>query len=125
MICNRSRCECPEGYTGADCAIKIDHCEISPCSNNGNCVNHVGNYTCDCHVPFAGRNCEIGNFCFKTQYRVFNKRIVSENLRIIHYLSHCGRRVVVRLRDALREVRHYGLRHHERTRERSLSSKST
>ncbi|RLU26420.1 hypothetical protein DMN91_000214 [Ooceraea biroi] len=53
------RCECPEGYKGEDCAAKINYCDSSPCLNNGNCINHVHNYTCDCHIPFTGRNCEV------------------------------------------------------------------
>ncbi|KAM0734376.1 Sushi, von Willebrand factor type A, EGF and pentraxin domain-containing protein 1 [Formica fusca] len=52
------RCECPDGYTGEDCAIRIDYCESSPCLNNGNCINQMHNYTCDCPMLFTGSNCE-------------------------------------------------------------------
>ncbi|EFN77937.1 Sushi, von Willebrand factor type A, EGF and pentraxin domain-containing protein 1 [Harpegnathos saltator] len=52
------RCECPDGYTGEDCTTKTNHCESSPCLNNGNCINYIFNYTCDCPVLFTGRNCE-------------------------------------------------------------------
>ncbi|XP_011690241.1 PREDICTED: sushi, von Willebrand factor type A, EGF and pentraxin domain-containing protein 1-like [Wasmannia auropunctata] len=52
------RCECPDGYTGEDCATKIDHCESSPCLNNGRCVDRVHDYVCECPIPFTGRDCE-------------------------------------------------------------------
>ncbi|KAG5311324.1 SVEP1 protein, partial [Acromyrmex insinuator] len=53
------RCECPEGYTGEDCATKINHCEYLPCLNNGHCINFVHDYLCECPIPFTGRDCEI------------------------------------------------------------------
>ncbi|XP_018392761.1 PREDICTED: sushi, von Willebrand factor type A, EGF and pentraxin domain-containing protein 1-like [Cyphomyrmex costatus] len=52
------RCECPDGYIGEDCATKIDHCETSPCLNNGRCINFVHDYVCECPIPFTGRDCE-------------------------------------------------------------------
>ncbi|KAL0114992.1 hypothetical protein PUN28_010511 [Cardiocondyla obscurior] len=53
------KCECPDGYTGEDCATKIDHCERSPCLNNGRCINYMYDYVCECLIPFAGHDCEI------------------------------------------------------------------
>ncbi|XP_011871381.1 PREDICTED: sushi, von Willebrand factor type A, EGF and pentraxin domain-containing protein 1-like [Vollenhovia emeryi] len=52
------RCECPDGYTGEDCATKIDRCESSPCLNDGRCISRVRDYICECPVPFTGRDCE-------------------------------------------------------------------
>ncbi|XP_012529984.1 sushi, von Willebrand factor type A, EGF and pentraxin domain-containing protein 1 isoform X2 [Monomorium pharaonis] len=52
------RCECPDGYTGEDCATKINRCESSPCLNNGRCISRVHDYICECPVPFTGRDCE-------------------------------------------------------------------
>ncbi|XP_071636943.1 sushi, von Willebrand factor type A, EGF and pentraxin domain-containing protein 1 [Temnothorax longispinosus] len=52
------RCDCPDGYTGEDCATKIDRCESSPCLNNGRCISHVHDYVCECPVPFTGHDCE-------------------------------------------------------------------
>ncbi|EFN68310.1 Sushi, von Willebrand factor type A, EGF and pentraxin domain-containing protein 1 [Camponotus floridanus] len=61
------RCECPDGYTGEDCATRINYCERSPCLNNGNCINQMRNYTCSCPMLFTGRNCETGKL--KLEYR--------------------------------------------------------
>lgn len=66
----RPRCECPDGYTGEDCATRIDYCESSPCLNNGNCINEIRNYTCDCPMLFAGRDCEIGKLRFQYRHNV-------------------------------------------------------
>ncbi|KAL6256847.1 hypothetical protein P5V15_011783 [Pogonomyrmex californicus] len=52
------RCDCPDGYTGEDCATKIDHCENLPCLNNGRCINGVHDHICECPIPFTGRDCE-------------------------------------------------------------------
>ena len=38
----------------------IDDCVRVNCSGNGECVDHVGGYTCDCKTGFYGVNCEIG-----------------------------------------------------------------
>ncbi|XP_076231899.1 sushi, von Willebrand factor type A, EGF and pentraxin domain-containing protein 1 isoform X3 [Calliopsis andreniformis] len=52
------RCECPDGYTGENCTIKVDYCRSLPCRNNGKCLSSVSNYTCTCPTSFTGRNCE-------------------------------------------------------------------
>lgn len=70
MMCAHTqsiRCECPDGYTGEDCATRINYCENSPCLNNGNCINQMYNYTCNCPMLFTGRNCETGKL--KLEYR--------------------------------------------------------
>lgn len=39
----------------------INECQSSPCVN-GNCTNHVNNYTCECQPGFTGVNCDKGLF---------------------------------------------------------------
>lgn len=67
---DRSRCECPDGYTGEDCTTKIDRCESSPCLNNGRCISRVYDHVCECSVPFTGRDCETGKL--NLQYFLIN-----------------------------------------------------
>ncbi|CAG9855886.1 unnamed protein product [Phyllotreta striolata] len=55
-------CVCPEGYTGDNCEERINHCLISPCLNNGVCVNGFTNYTCNCSSMFYGSHCEIRRY---------------------------------------------------------------
>ncbi|XP_066591150.1 sushi, von Willebrand factor type A, EGF and pentraxin domain-containing protein 1-like isoform X2 [Prorops nasuta] len=55
---NSYRCECPSGYTGSDCATKINFCHSESCENNGTCLSGITNYTCVCSVPFTGIQCE-------------------------------------------------------------------
>lgn len=56
-------CECKTGFTGVDCAVKIDPCEPNPCENNGVCeaigINGtISNYKCTCQMYFFGSQCE-------------------------------------------------------------------
>ena len=30
-------CSCPMGYTGTNCEIEIDNCQLDPCQNGGEC----------------------------------------------------------------------------------------
>ncbi|CAK9810357.1 Sushi, von Willebrand factor type A, EGF and pentraxin domain-containing protein 1, partial [Anthophora quadrimaculata] len=62
------KCECIDGYTGANCTIKVNYCESQPCLNNGICRNSVSNYTCTCPVPYTGRDCETGKYKLSSDY---------------------------------------------------------
>ena len=66
---SRSRCSCVEGFGGDGTICKlIKQCStvtpdssdssISLC-NNGECKDHVGYYTCTCHVGYTGQDCSI------------------------------------------------------------------
>uniref|UniRef100_A0A3Q2DZV4 Coagulation factor IX n=1 Tax=Cyprinodon variegatus TaxID=28743 RepID=A0A3Q2DZV4_CYPVA len=39
--------------------IDGNQCDSSPCLNQGSCIDHLGDYTCNCKSGFAGKNCEI------------------------------------------------------------------
>ena len=51
-------CQCPPGYTGANCETAINNCATNPCLNGGTCVNGVNSYTCACPVGFGGTSFE-------------------------------------------------------------------
>ena len=42
------RCICVNGWTGPDCSVNIDDCQIGPCYNGGTCHDRVGYYYCEC-----------------------------------------------------------------------------
>lgn len=43
------------------CFIDIDECMDGPCVN-GNCTDHINNYTCTCTPGYTGRNCSISKW---------------------------------------------------------------
>ena len=49
-----------EGFTGNQCQINIDDCNINGkhlCQNGGRCVDGVNTYTCDCPPNYTGAYC--------------------------------------------------------------------
>lgn len=45
------------GYTGDNCELNYDDCQLSTCSNNGTCVDGVDMYTCLCVPGYTDTNC--------------------------------------------------------------------
>lgn len=41
----------------------IDECDSNPCQNNGNCIDEINGYQCNCTGSFAGDECEIEVEC--------------------------------------------------------------
>ena len=60
---NLYKCSCQQYFTGSSCQLDIRPCSISPCLNNGTCVESnssfsSANYTCNCMASFYGDKCE-------------------------------------------------------------------
>lgn len=51
-------CQCPPGWTGAQCHTNIDDCAGAPCMNGGSCSDGVATYTCACPAGFGGAQCQ-------------------------------------------------------------------
>ena len=40
---------------------EINYCKEDPCVN-GECVNGVGTYKCECYIGYTGETCDAGNY---------------------------------------------------------------
>ena len=47
------------GWAGSNCEINIDDCASGPCRNNGQCIDGINNYTCNCDdTGYEGPHCD-------------------------------------------------------------------
>ncbi|KAI3354101.1 hypothetical protein L3Q82_018653, partial [Scortum barcoo] len=72
-------CTCAAGFIGMLCEDDTDECEMSPCENQGTCVNTPGGFFCQCQSGFSGTvcspdvdeclklKCQNGGMCIPTQ----------------------------------------------------------
>ncbi|CAK8693984.1 unnamed protein product [Clavelina lepadiformis] len=59
-VVSNYRCNCPPGFTGSTCAVRLNACALSPCLNGGTCVDNFPNsYRCSCPPLYFGANCEL------------------------------------------------------------------
>ncbi|XP_022095362.1 uncharacterized protein LOC110981781 [Acanthaster planci] len=52
-------CDCAVGFEGTQCETNINECNSSPCRNNGNCQDLVGQFRCNCVGPWTGPTCTV------------------------------------------------------------------
>ena len=54
---------CPMGWSGVDCDVDINECDLSNPCGNGNCTNTRGSYRCDCNIGYEMVKSNIGESC--------------------------------------------------------------
>lgn len=53
-------CECLPGFTGLRCETNVNDCESQPCLNDGECVDEIDGYKCNCSgTGYTGTLCQI------------------------------------------------------------------
>ena len=60
-----------EGFKNKNCEVNINECnpcesrkninECNPCKNDGNCIDGINDYICNCKDGYTGKNCEVGS----------------------------------------------------------------
>ncbi|MFH4976923.1 hypothetical protein AB6A40_003632 [Gnathostoma spinigerum] len=57
-------CQCPSGWSGVTCDIRIDHCKVNTCQNGGTCVSQPYGTECHCTSAYKGASCsELVDTC--------------------------------------------------------------
>lgn len=57
---NRLECECLPGFTGLRCETNVNECDPEPCFNEGECIDDVGGFKCNCAgTGYEGTLCQI------------------------------------------------------------------
>lgn len=46
--------------------IDKDECLLTPCQNNGTCINSIGSYQCSCEAGWQNKDCEEGIRMFRS-----------------------------------------------------------
>jgi hypothetical protein len=86
-ICDGVGCNCPDGYSGSSCEVKLDPCAGSQCGDHGHCILNAGNALCICDDGYEGTNCEklwsekfLGTFSVSEQcpFDVFDAKIIRD-----------------------------------------------
>ncbi|XP_019615858.1 PREDICTED: fibropellin-1-like [Branchiostoma belcheri] len=61
-------CQCPAGFDGKTCEIRVGVCASNPCQNGGSCHDDVNSYHCVCPTGYQGDHCESDtNWCSEVQ----------------------------------------------------------
>uniref|UniRef100_A0A7I4KPC8 Delta-like protein n=1 Tax=Brugia malayi TaxID=6279 RepID=A0A7I4KPC8_BRUMA len=56
-------CECPDGYTGTDCEIRVQNCSLQPCLNGATCSGFTGRYCQVAATSCSDSPCQNGATC--------------------------------------------------------------
>lgn len=50
---------CLVGFTGRNCEININECDLQLCENRATCRDHVNGFECICTENFVGEYCNL------------------------------------------------------------------
>lgn len=60
----------------------FDECQLSPCQNNGTCLNTEGSYICNCTTGWKDQNCLNGKY-IKIKYTM--KKVEKKTFKMMFY----------------------------------------
>lgn len=72
--------------------VDKNECLLSPCQNNGTCINSIGSYQCNCEAGWQDKDCEQGirmfhiPLCFVYMYKDIQRYSYLVNV-IVLYIS--------------------------------------
>lgn len=47
------------GFSGDLCNFEYNECDSNPCLNGGQCIDHIGGFSCQCTKGYQGKRCHI------------------------------------------------------------------
>ena len=47
------------GFSGDLCNFEYNECDSNPCINGGQCIDHIGGFSCQCSKGYQGKRCHI------------------------------------------------------------------
>lgn len=47
------------GFSGDLCNFEYNECDSDPCVNGGQCVDHIGEFSCQCTKGYQGKRCQV------------------------------------------------------------------
>ena len=63
--------------------LDINDCDPNPCQNNGECVDGMATYTCNCPFKVYGPNCEISKYR-KKYLKLYTRPIHCSMFIVLH-----------------------------------------
>lgn len=70
-----------------------DECFSGPCLNNGNCVDQVNGFICECAPDFSGSLCQVGESCNRKK----SDMLIFSNQLNITFTTYTNFRCIVRI----------------------------